>query len=91
MLMSRHLSDFIIYCNIDFRSSIFVSLLLMRLSIMVTLSNGVINRQTLGKLMMLQSMMSLTCCKHSAAVVRTSLNHQNYRIKRGSRIPLSRP
>lgn len=59
MFMSRHLSDFIIYCNIDSRSSIFVSLLLMRLSIMVTLSNGVINRQTLGKLMMLQSMMSL--------------------------------
>lgn len=57
--MSRHLSDFIIYCNIDSRSSIFVSLLLMKLSIMVTLSNGVINRQTLGKLMMLQSMMSL--------------------------------
>lgn len=59
MFMSRHLSDFIIYCNIDSRSSIFVSLLLMRLSIMVTLSNGVINRQTLGKLMMLQSMLSL--------------------------------
>lgn len=59
MFMSRHLSDFIIYCNIDSRSSIFVSLLLMSLSIMVTLSNGVINRQTLGKLMMLQSMMSL--------------------------------
>lgn len=59
MFMSRHLSDFIIYCNIDSRSSIFVSLLLMSLSITVTLSNGVINRQTLGKLMMLQSMMSL--------------------------------
>lgn len=59
MFMSRHLSDFIIYCNIDSRSSIFVSLLLMSLSITVTLSNGVINRQTLGKLMMLQSMLSL--------------------------------
>lgn len=88
MFMSRHLSDFIIYCNIDSRSSIFVSLLLMSLSITVTLSNGVINRQTVNDVTINDV---ITCCKHSAAVVRTSLNHQNYRIKRGSRIPLSRP